>query len=100
YLLCIISLLLPLQALSYLLFPYTTLFRSVQFFSEEEANDLLQELRNLGLNMEYKGLRTSEQSSDTIFSGKTIVLTGKMESFTRKEAKENIETLGGSVTGT
>jgi len=72
----------------------------VQFFSEEEANDLLQELRNLGLNMEYKGLRTSEQSSDTIFSGKTIVLTGKMESFTRKEAKENIETLGGSVTGT
>lgn len=72
----------------------------VQFFSEEEANDLLQELRNLGLNMEYKGLRTSEQSSDTIFSGKTIVLTGKMEGFTRKEAKENIEALGGSVTGT
>jgi len=72
----------------------------VQFFSEEEANDLLQELRNLGLNMEYKGLRTSEQSSDTIFSGKTIVLTGKMESFTRKEAKENIEALGGTVTAT
>lgn len=71
----------------------------VQFFSEEEAIQLLQELSDLGLNMEYKGLRQSEQSSNTIFSGKTFVLTGKMENFTRKEAKENIEALGGSVTG-
>src|SRR5690625_410158 len=72
----------------------------VQFFSEEEAAHLLEELRELGLNMEYKGPRQAEQSSDTVFSGKTIVLTGKMENFTRKEAQEKIEALGGSVTGT
>src|SRR5699024_5677231 len=69
----------------------------VQFFSEEEAAHLLEELRELGLNMEYKGPRQAEQSSDTVFSGKTIVLTGKMENFTRKEAQEKIEALGGSV---
>src|SRR5699024_8603415 len=72
----------------------------VQFFSEEEAVHLLGELRELGLNMEYKGPRQAEQSSDTVFSDKTIVLTGKMENFTRKEAQERIEAHGGCVTGT
>src|SRR5699024_4796873 len=71
----------------------------VQFFSEEKVMTLIDELKELGLNMEYKGPRQSEQSSETIFTGKTIVLTGKMEKFTRKEAKENIEVMGGSVTG-
>lgn len=71
----------------------------VQFFSEKKANDLIEELRDLGLNMEYKGLRQAERSNDSIFSGKTIVLTGKMEHYTRKEAQKNIEALGGTVTG-
>lgn len=72
----------------------------VQFFSEEEAAHLLEELRELGLNMEYIGPRQAMQSSDTVFSDKTIVLTGKMEDFTRKEAQERIEAHGGFVTGT
>lgn len=71
----------------------------VQFFSEKKANDLIEELRDLGLNMEYKGLRQADRSNDSIFSGKTIVLTGKMEHHTRKEAQKNIEALGGTVTG-
>ena len=49
--------------------------------------------------MEYKGPRQADQAIETALSGKTIVLTGKMEHFTRKAAKEKIEAMGGSVTG-
>ncbi|WP_099157694.1 NAD-dependent DNA ligase LigA [Virgibacillus ndiopensis] len=70
-----------------------------QYFTEQEVMDLLQELKDLEVNMAYKGKKQSEQTEETVFSGKTIVLTGKMESFTRQEAKEKIESMGGSVTG-
>ncbi|MGY0694798.1 NAD-dependent DNA ligase LigA [Virgibacillus sp. FSP13] len=69
------------------------------YFSEQEVSDLLQELRELGVNMEYTGVKRSDQTGETIFSGKTVVLTGKMEHYTRQEAKEKIEDMGGSVTG-
>ncbi len=72
----------------------------VQFFSEEKVHALLEELRTLGLNMTYNGPAQTGQQEDTVFAGKTIVLTGKMEQYTRPEAKEKIETLGGKVTGT
>ncbi|MBN6205311.1 NAD-dependent DNA ligase LigA, partial [Ralstonia pickettii] len=71
----------------------------VQYFSEEKVNKLLNELRELGVNMEYTGPKRAVQSADSIFAGKTIVLTGKMESLNRNEAKEKIETLGGKITG-
>ncbi|WP_042225199.1 NAD-dependent DNA ligase LigA [Oceanobacillus manasiensis] len=71
----------------------------VQYFQEEKVINLLDELRELGINMEYKGPKRPETDVDTIFAGKTIVLTGKMEHFTRTEAKELIEAQGGSVTG-
>lgn len=71
----------------------------VKYFSEQKVIDLLEDLRGLEVNMEYKGPKRSEQSNDTIFTGKTVVLTGKMEKFTRNEAKELIESMGGSVTG-
>lgn len=72
----------------------------VKYFSEQKVIDLLQELKDLGVNMTYTGPKQSEQESDSIFAGKTIVLTGKMESFTRNDAKAFIESKGGSVTGT
>ncbi|MBT2600548.1 MULTISPECIES: NAD-dependent DNA ligase LigA [unclassified Oceanobacillus] len=71
----------------------------VQYFAEEKVTELLNSLRELGVQMEYKGPRKSEQATDSVFSGKTVVLTGKMEKFSRKEAKEIIESLGGTVTG-
>ncbi|OZU87684.1 DNA ligase (NAD(+)) LigA [Virgibacillus indicus] len=71
----------------------------VKYFSEQKVIDLLEDLRGLEVNMEFKGPKRSEQSNDTIFTGKTVVLTGKMEKFTRNEAKELIESMGGSVTG-
>ncbi|WP_430788428.1 NAD-dependent DNA ligase LigA [Virgibacillus flavescens] len=69
------------------------------YFSEEEVIDLLRELNELHVNMEYKGPKKQEVAQDTVFSGKTVVLTGKMQSFTRSEAKAAVEQMGGSVTG-
>ncbi|MGP4066369.1 NAD-dependent DNA ligase LigA [Oceanobacillus sp. M65] len=71
----------------------------VQYFQEEKVIILVDELRELGINMEYNGPKRPEADEDSIFAGKTIVLTGKMEKFTRTEAKERIEAKGGSVTG-
>lgn len=71
----------------------------VQYFQEEKVMNLLDELRELGINMDYNGPKRPEADEDSIFAGKTIVLTGKMEKFTRTEAKERIEAKGGSVTG-
>ncbi|ASK61168.1 DNA ligase (NAD(+)) LigA [Virgibacillus phasianinus] len=70
-----------------------------QYFSEEEVIDLVKELADIGVNMTYKGPKKQDVAEDTIFSGKTVVLTGKMEILTRPEAKAAIEQLGGSVTG-
>lgn len=71
----------------------------VQFFSEERVIQLLKELHELQVNMTYTGPRPSTEQTDSIFSGKTVVLTGKLESFTRNEAKALIEAGGGAVTG-
>lgn len=49
--------------------------------------------------MTYLGPTKDEQTEDTVFTDKTVVLTGKMEHYTRNEAKEMIEQMGGSVTG-
>lgn len=70
-----------------------------QYFSEQKVADLLDELRELHVNMTYTGVKKSETTSDSLFAGKTVVLTGKMDYYTRGDAKERIENLGGSVTG-
>ncbi|MEH7235194.1 NAD-dependent DNA ligase LigA [Bacillus sp. JJ1562] len=72
----------------------------VTYFEQPEAHDLLNELREYGVNMEYKGPKlVSVEDSDSYFAGKTIVLTGKLEQLSRNEAKAEIEALGGKVTG-
>lgn len=72
----------------------------VAFFEQEEAMELLKELVTAGVNMEYKGAKpVSVAESDSIFAGKTVVLTGKLEQLSRTEAKEKIEALGGNVAG-
>ncbi|WP_182200996.1 NAD-dependent DNA ligase LigA [Paraliobacillus salinarum] len=72
----------------------------VQYFSEEEVQQLVDQLKDLELNMSYLGQKPKvEEIADSPFYDKTIVLTGKMEELTRPEAKERIESLGGKVTG-
>lgn len=67
----------------------------IHYFRLEENRALIQELKDLGVNMEYRGEKTIEAES---FSGKTFVLTGTLSAFKRDEAKALIERLGGKVT--
>src|SRR5690606_1204178 len=72
----------------------------ISFFALEEVQELLQELKNFGVNMTYLGpKKVSLEESTSIFAGKTIVLTGKLEQMSRNEAKAAIEALGGKVSG-
>lgn len=73
----------------------------VHFFAEDKVHDLLDALEELGLNMSYKGREEASGSSSLreAFANKTVVLTGRLEHYTRNEAKEIIETNGGKVTG-
>ncbi len=71
----------------------------VRYFEEPQVRALIAELKTLGLNMEYKGLRKEDVAEGSPFSGKTVVLTGKLEQFSRSDAKKQIEALGGKVTG-
>jgi DNA ligase (NAD+) len=72
----------------------------VAYFENEEVQGLLIELKQAGVNLEYKGPKLASVSEvDSYFAGKTVVLTGKMEQLSRNEAKEKIEAFGGKVTG-
>lgn len=64
------------------------------FFHEPENSELIRRLKQASLRFEEirEGARTSP------FAGKQFVLTGKLSSFTREEAKEAIESRGGRVT--
>lgn len=66
-----------------------------EYFSDEENIKLIGELKELGINFNYN-LDSSDETS--IFTGKTFVLTGTLDSITRDEAKEKIEFLGGNCT--
>lgn len=67
----------------------------VAYFKDEEHLKLIETLRQMGLNFTYEKTQTIEHA----FTGKTFVLTGKLEQFTREEASSMIEKLGGKVSG-
>ena len=71
----------------------------VQYFEKNEVETLLESLQELGINMTYKGDAPPSDEADLLFNNQTVVLTGKMEHFTRKEAKTIVEKYGGNVTG-
>ncbi|WP_033645691.1 NAD-dependent DNA ligase LigA, partial [Enterococcus faecium] len=59
----------------------------VTYFSNEEVHELMNELKQAGVNFEYKGLRNAQlQEVESPFKEKTVVLTGKLTRFTREEA--------------
>ena len=67
------------------------------YFHNEENLAMIEELRELGLNFDYLG--NNEIKEDSYFSGKTIVLTGTLSKYGRKQATELLENLGAKVTG-
>ena len=65
----------------------------IAYFSDEHNLKLIEELKTLGLNMKHH----VETHIEHLFNGKTFVLTGKLDIFTRDEASAIIEKLGGKV---
>ena len=68
----------------------------VDYFLEEDNKKMIEELKELGINMKYLGKPVS--SKTTYFTGKTCVLTGTLANFGRKEATEILESYGAKVT--
>ena len=69
----------------------------VNWFSSEHNKELIEQLRAEGLNFNFLG--SISKAANSYFSGKTVVLTGTLDSMGRKEATEILENLGAKVTG-
>lgn len=68
----------------------------IEFFSQEQTQDLIRKLKAGGVNTEAK----EEENIDNRFEGKTFVLTGTLENYTRGEASNLIEKFGGKTSST
>lgn len=66
-----------------------------EFFMQEQTKDLINRLKVAGVNMKEK----DDVNNDNRFLGKTFVLTGTLEKYTRDEASEIIENFGGKTSG-
>lgn len=66
------------------------------YFATEGSAILLRELKESGVNLDYKGQTVAANAA---LSGLTVVLTGKLDRLNRSEAKNKLESLGAKVTG-
>jgi DNA ligase (NAD+) len=66
----------------------------VEFFDDRHNRSMVERLRKAGVQTEGKISRTIRNSP---LFGKTVVLTGSLATMTREQAKEQIESLGGTV---
>ena len=64
-----------------------------EFFNQEQTHDLIKRLKDAKVNMELN----EDENTDERFFGKTFVLTGSLEKYTREEASEIIEKFGGKT---
>ena len=71
------------------------------YFAQDEVKDLVNELKNSGVNMDYLGAEPEDTAaiSDNYFKGKTVVLTGTLAHYTRSEFTKKLQALGAKVTG-
>ena len=64
-----------------------------EFFEQQQTKDLISRLKKAGVNIE----RLKEDDEDERFAGKTFVLTGSLEKYSREEASNIIEKFGGKT---
>ena len=64
-----------------------------EFFNQTQTKDLIEKFKLYGINMQVE----ENAETDNRFEGKIFVLTGGLENFSRKEAEEIIEKLGGKT---
>ncbi len=75
-----------------------TIVQSLNHFrNDEKSIKLINDLKELGLNMDY--LKDTSLIQESLFQGKTVCLTGTLELMTRKEMKDYLTRLGANVTG-
>ncbi len=67
----------------------------VEFFKEEKVIETIQELLDLGITPKFNEIEVVEN----LFAGKTIVVTGSFQNYSRTEIKEKLENLGAKVAG-
>ena len=70
----------------------------VTYLDNEDIKALIEKLKDKNVNMTYKGVKSSEIKGHPEFQNKTIVLTGKLQQMTRKEATTWLEMQGAKVT--
>ena len=68
-----------------------------EYFHDENNRVLIENLRQNGLNFEYLGVNLTNENSP--FFGKTVVLTGTLSKYGRKEATDLLENIGAKVAG-
>lgn len=68
----------------------------IQYFSSDYTSKLIDTLHEIGIKT---AIDQKESQTSPLFEGKTFVLTGKLETFSREEAGAIIESLGGKVSG-
>ena len=68
----------------------------VKFFKNEKNMQMIEKLRQKGINFNYLG--STSIASNSFFSGKRVVLTGGLNSMARNEATRILEDLGAKVT--
>ena len=64
-----------------------------EFFEQQQTKDLIFRLKQAGVNIE----RQKDENEDNRFTGKTFVLTGSLEKYSREEASNIIEKFGGKT---
>jgi len=75
-----------------------TIVQSInRFRSDPKSMEVIQNLKDIGLNMNY--LKETSLLRESIFNGKTVCVTGTLELMSRKEIKEYLARLGANVTG-
>lgn len=67
----------------------------IEYFKNEKTKEIIEKLKKAGVNLETKEIKKSDK-----LKGLTFVITGTLKNYTRDEAKEVIEQLGGKVTNT
>lgn len=67
----------------------------LEFFKEEKVINTIDELLSLGVNPSYE----EKEIIESKFEGKTVVVTGSLQNYTRNSIKEKLESLGAKVSG-
>ena len=67
-----------------------------EFFSEQSNIEMINQLKLFGVNMNYID---NSIGTDSLFTDKTVVLTGTLSKYSRQEVTELLESLGANVAG-